>query len=545
MAQDLAQPLTGQENRMRDFEQPGRSLVMSKDGMAATSHPASTLAAIRILEAGGNAMDAAIAACAVQCVVEPGSTGIGGDCFALYSRSGSDDIVAFNGSGWTPKAASVSMLTSMGISSIERHSPHAVTVPGAVDAWATLARDHGSMPFSELFAPAIRLAGEGYAVAPRAAADWANQAGLLGLDGVSREQMLVDGAAPQAGSIHRQPLLARSLAAIAEAGPRVFYEGSIAEDMVECLRRKGGLHMVDDFAQYRGEYVKPIKASFRGYEVHECPPNGQGIIALLILKILEGFDVSDDPLGADRLHREIEATRLAYSIRDALLGDPRGQPLDIDWLLSEETVSALRARITLERAMPDISTYRPADHKDTVYICVVDRERNCASFINSLFHPFGSGIMAPHSGVLLHNRGQSFVVEEGHPNAIAPHARPMHTIIPGMVTRNGKVQMTFGVMGGHYQAMGHAHFLSKVLDYGLDMQSAIALPRVFPQPGTGVVEAESTLPAAARAELTRRGFSLVPPKWAIGGAQAIWIDWENGTLAGASDHRKDGCALGL
>ncbi|SKC92944.1 gamma-glutamyltranspeptidase / glutathione hydrolase [Burkholderia sp. YR290] len=535
----------GRANSMRDFEQPGRSLVMSKDGMAATSHPASTLAAVKILEAGGNAMDAAIAACAAQCVVEPGSTGIGGDCFALYSRGGGDDIIAFNGSGWAPQAASVSVLRSMGVSSIERHSPHAVTVPGAVDAWATLARDHGSMPFKSLFAPAIKLASEGYAVAPRAAADWANQAALLRLDKTSREQMLIEGAPPAAGTLHRQPLLAKSLMAIAEAGPRVFYEGFIAEDMVECLKSKGGLHTLDDFAQYRGEYVKPIKASFRGYEVHECPPNGQGIIALLILKILEGFDATDDPLGADRLHREIEATRLAYSIRDALLGDPRGQPLDIDWLLSDETVSTLRARISLERAMTDVSTYRPADHKDTVYICVVDKDRNCASFINSLFHPFGSGIMAPHSGVMLHNRGQSFAVEEGHPNAIAPHARPMHTIIPGMVTKNGKVQMTFGVMGGHYQAMGHAHFLSKVLDYGLDMQSAIALPRVFPQPGTGVVEAESTLPAATRDELTRRGFRLVPPNWAIGGAQAIWIDWENGTLAGASDHRKDGCALGI
>jgi gamma-glutamyltranspeptidase/glutathione hydrolase len=514
--------------------------------MAATSHPASTLAAVKVLEAGGNAMDAAIAACAVQCVVEPGSTGIGGDCFALYSRRGSDEIVGFNGSGWAPAAATVAGLRSRGVTSIDRHSPHAVTVPGAVDAWATLARDHGSLPLEQLLAPAIRLASDGYAVAPRVASDWANQAQLLSLDRTSRERMLVDGKPPRAGSVHRQPLLARSLEAIAKAGAKAFYEGVIAEDIVACLRGMGGLHTMDDFAQFHGEYVKPIKASFRGYDVHECPPNGQGVIALLILKILEGFDANDDPLGADRLQREIEATRAAYALRDASLGDPRGQPMDVDHWLSDESVRELRARIGVRGAQKsDVLVARPAEHKDTVYICVVDKDRNCASFINSLFHPFGSGIMSPESGVMLHNRGQSFTFEEGHLNAIAPHARPMHTIIPGMVTKGGKVQMTFGVMGGHYQAMGHAHFLSKVLDYGLDMQSAMDLSRVFPRPGTNVVEVESTLPVAVREELTRRGFELVPPNWAIGGAQAIRIDWKEGSLIGASDHRKDGCALGI
>ncbi|CAB3749683.1 gamma-glutamyltransferase family protein [Paraburkholderia humisilvae] len=530
---------------MRNFEQPGRSLVMSTDGMAATSHPASTLAAVRVLEVGGNAMDAALAACAVQCVVEPGSTGIGGDCFALYSRRGSDDIVGFNGSGWAPAAANVAALRSRGVTTLERQSPHAVTVPGAVDAWAMLARDHGSLPLKQLLAPAIRLARDGYAVAPRAALDWANQAQLLSLDKTSRQRMLVDGKPPRAGSVHRQPLLARSLEAIAEAGARVFYEGWIAEDIVACLRGLGGLHTMDDFAQSHGEYVQPIKASFRGYDVHECPPNGQGVVALLILKMLEGFDANDDPLGADRLQREIEATRIAYAIRDAALGDPGGQPMDVEQLLADESIRTLRSRIGTQRMSDGAPRMKTAEHKDTVYICVVDKDRNCASFINSLFHPFGSGIMSPESGVMLHNRGQSFVLEEGHPNAIAPHARPMHTIIPGMVTKDGKVQMTFGVMGGHYQAMGHAHFLSKVLDYGLDMQTAIDLPRVFPRPGTLLVEAESTLPAPAREELTRRGFELVAPNWAIGGAQAIRIDWEAGSLIGASDHRKDGCALGI
>ena len=529
---------------MRNFELPGRSLVMARNGMAATSHPASTLAAINVLDDGGNAMDAAIAACAVQCVVEPGSTGVGGDCFALYSRRGTDDIVAFNGSGWLPAAASVEAFDAMGISAIERHSAHAVTVPGAIDAWTTLAHDHGTMSLGRLFSPAISLADNGYVVAPRAASDWANQLDLLGMDINCRAHMLVDNAAPQAGTVHRQPLLAKTLRTISEGGSRAFYEGAVAEDIVSYLRSKGGLHTIEDLAEFHGEYVKPIKSGFRGYEVHECPPNGQGLIALLILKILEGFDANDDPLGPDRLHRKIEATRLAYSIRDALLGDPRNGPVDVDWFLSDQLADELRSRIDLARPIVDLPSFRPADHKDTVYICVVDRDRNCASFINSLFHPFGSGLMAPNSGVLLHNRGQSFTVERGHPNAVAPRARPMHTIIPGMVTKNGKVQLTFGVMGGHYQAMGHAHFLSKVLHYGLDMQTAIDMPRIFPRPGTNVVEAESTLPASTHAELTRRGFRLVPPNWAIGGAQSISIDWDRGVLAGASDHRKDGCALG-
>ncbi|SAL35427.1 gamma-glutamyltransferase [Caballeronia cordobensis] len=531
---------------MRNFEAPGRSLVMAKDGMAATSHPASSYAAIRILEAGGNAMDAAVAACAVQCVVEPGSTGIGGDCFALYSKRGTDDIVAFNGSGWAPRAASVEALRALGVEAIARQSPHAVTVPGAVDAWATLVADHGSMPLGRLLAAAVALARDGYAVAPRAASDWANQRDVLAADAVSRARMLTDGHAPKAGALHRQPELARALEIIGERGRDAFYRGPVARDIVECLRSLGGLHTLDDFARYRGEYVQPIKASFRGHEIHECPPNGQGVIALLILKILEGFAAEGDPLSAERLHREIEATRLAYAVRDASLGDPRaGGALNVGELLSDAHAAALREKIDANEARHAMPSSSTTEHKDTVYICVVDKDRNCASFINSLFHPFGSGIMSPEFGVMLHNRGQSFSMQPGHANAIAPHMRPMHTIIPGMITRGGKVQTVFGVMGGQYQAMGHAHFVSKVLDYGLDMQTALDLPRVFPVPGTTRVEAEGTLPEETRRALTERGFELVPPSWAIGGGQAISIDWETGTLTGASDHRKDGCALGL
>ncbi|UDL93746.1 gamma-glutamyltransferase family protein [Lichenihabitans sp. PAMC28606] len=529
---------------MRDYEKPGRSLVMARHGMAATSHSSASLAAVNMLQAGGNAIDAAIAACAVQCVVEPGSTGIGGDCFALISPDGSDRIVAYNGSGRAPAAATTDWYKQQGFTTIPRQSPHAVTVPGAVEAWARLLHDHGTRGLGEVLAPAVALARDGYAVSSRVGRDWINQEALLRADPDAARIFLPDGHAPKIGTVHRQPELAATLEAIGQDGPDAFYKGQRAADMVAHLRKLGGLHSAEDFASARGTYEMPIKTRFRGHDIFECPPGGQGVIALMILNILSGFEGRGDPLSPDRLHIEIEATKLAYSIRDAVLADPAKADVPIDWLLSDTLAAELRSRIDLTSCLDDIPAFLPPDHKDTVYICVVDKNRMAVSFINSIFHPFGSGIVEPNSGVLFHNRGQSFVVEAGHPNAIAPGKRPLHTIIPGMMTREGRVEMPFGVMGGHYQAMGHAHFVSKLLDYGLNMQAAIDLPRLFPKPGTRDVEAEATLPAATRIELERRGFRIVPPSWAIGGAQAISIDWDTGVLIGASDHRKDGAALG-
>lgn len=450
----------------------------------------------------------------MQCVVEPGSTGIGDDCFAPYSRGGTDDVIACDGSGWAPAAASVERLRAMGVETLRaiRRTPSRCRAP-----WThgpSLHRDHGRLPLRDVLAPAIRFAEEGYAVAPRA------------------------------GSTHRQPRLANTLRTIAETGRDAFYRGAIAADLVAQLQAHGGLHTLEDFAEFRGEYVTPIRAKFRGYDVIECPPAGQGVIALLLLRLLDKYDAEGSPLDPDRLHREIEAAKLAYAVRDAVPGDPRHGSVDVDRLLSDAYVDNLRSRIDLEGVLDPAAALTEVEHRDTVYITVVDRDRNCVSFINSLFYPFGSGLMGKESGVMLHNRGMSFSVEPGRPNTIALHKRPLHTIIPGMVARDGRVQMSFGVMGGHYQAMGHAHFLSKVLHYGLDMQAAMDLPRVFPRPGTGTVEVESTLPANARAALADRGFKLVPAAGPIGGSQAIRIDWERGVLTGASDHRKDGCALG-
>lgn len=530
---------------MRNFEKPTRSVAVSRHAMAATSHPSATLTALQIMEAGGNAMDAAIAACAVQCAVEPGSTGIGGDCFVLFAPKGSDNVIAYNGSGRTPAALTLDWFSERGLTQVPRQSPAAVTIPGAVDAWTRLHADHGRLPLTDVLAPAIRFAREGYAISPRVHRDWSKEEGLLAADPTAARIFLPGGRAPSLGEVHRQPELAATLQRIAMEGRDGFYTGPVARDMVSYLSMMGGLHTLEDFATSSGNYVTPVTTEFRGYTVHECPPNGQGIIALLILNILSRFEAKGDPQSPDRLHIEIEATRLAYAARDAWVADPEKADIPVNEILSDELADRLAAMIDLRRARTDLPRFDMPLHRDTVYISVVDRDRNAVSLINSVFDSFGTGLVAPRSGVLLHNRGQSFSLTPGHPNAIAPSKRPLHTIIPGMVTRAGRVEMPFGVMGGYYQAMGHAHLISKVFDYGMDIQEAIDLPRLIPAShGTGI-EAEHTLNDATVAELERRGFTIFAAEDPIGGAQAIRIDWENGTLTGGSESRKDGVALGL
>lgn len=530
---------------MRNFEKPTRSVAVSTEAMAATSHPYATLTAINILQAGGNAMDAAIAACAVQCVVEPGSTGIGGDCFALYAPKGGDQVIAYNGSGRTPAALTVDWFEERGLTEVPRQSPSAVTIPGAIDAWTRLHADHGRLPFAQILEPAIHYAENGYAITPRVHRDWVREEKLLEGDKAAAEIFLANGRAPQIGEVHRQPRLAATLRRIATEGRDGFYKGEVAADMVDHLRALGGLHTLEDFAQARGEYVVPVTTEFRGYTIHECPPNGQGIIALLILNILSQFDLHDDPASADRLHLEIEATRLAYAARDAWLADPDKASVPVDEMLSAEFAAQLAGMIDLTRALSDLPDFEMPLHRDTVYISVVDSERNAVSFINSIFDCFGSGIVAPQSGVILHNRAQSFALKRGHLNMIAPQKRPLHTIIPGMVTRAGRTEMSFGVMGGYYQAMGHAHLISKIVDYGMDLQDAIDLPRLIPVGGkVARVETEHTVPAETIATLKHRGFEIVPADDPIGGAQVVRINWQNGTLTGASESRKDGIALG-
>ncbi len=528
---------------MRNLEAPGRSPVHATQGMASTSHPLATNAALDVLKQGGNALDAAIAACAVQCVVEPHSTGIGGDCFCLYSPHGSTDLVAFNGSGQTPAAATLAWYQSQGISTIERQSPHSVTVPGAVNAWCRLNSDHGRLPLEAILTHAIGYARDGYPVASRVSVDFAQQVELLKKNAAAGAVFLVDGKTPAAGSLHKQPALAATLQAIAHSGSDAFYRGEIAAEMVDTLQALGGLHTIDDFASVSGEYVSPIHTHYKGYDVFQVPPNGQGVIALQLLNIVSGFPVNE-PLSAQRLHLEIEAGRQAYHDRSLYVADQTQAHVPVDWLLSDEHAAEIRQSINPSKRIPEIPPYQSPGHRSTVYISVVDKDRNACSFINSLFHSFGSVQMAARSGVMFHNRGESFVLEPGHPNCIAPRKRPMHTIIPGMVAAGDKVIMPYGVMGGDYQSYGHMQFLTRYLDFGMDIQEAQDAPRLFPTPGSDEVEFESTLDPQTVAALKSMGHNMVRAARPIGGSQAISIDWQNGILTGGSDPRKDGCAFG-
>lgn len=530
---------------MRDFQAGGRSAAFGEAGMVATSHPEASLAAREQLRAGGNAVDAALAAVSTLCVVEPHMTGIGGDCFVLYSPAGGENagqVLALNGSGCAPSGISSDALLAQGITEIDYQSAHAVTVPGAVDAWCRLHEAHGSRPLEAIFARAIELGEEGYRVLPRIALDWADNAERLRVDANAAAVFLPEGEAPKAGDRHAQPALARTLRAIAANGRSAFYEGAVAEDMVAALRALGGFHSLEDFAAQGSEWVEPIKTFYRDHEIYECPPNGQGLIALVILNQLSGLGFDGALSELDRVHLLAEATKLGYASRDRYVGDPAQVEVPVEQMLSAAYADHLRGQIKPETALETPDTDLP-EHKDTVYLTVVDRDGNAISFINSIFEAFGSTRLAPGSGVMLHNRGASFRVSGEHPNGIAPGKRPLHTIIPGMVMRGGRAVMPFGVMGGHYQATGHADFLSHVLDQGLDVQQALECPRSFASGGG--LKIETGYDQAVFDGLAARGHDVTWADRAIGGGQAIWIDHERGVLIGGSDPRKDGCALGL
>jgi gamma-glutamyltranspeptidase/glutathione hydrolase len=528
---------------MRDFQLPGRSPVRTTDVMVATSHPLSTQAALDILRAGGNAVDAAVCASAVQAVVEPQSTGIGGDCFALYCPRGTAKVLALNGSGRSPAGASIDSFRAMGMDEVPTYGPHSVTIPGAIDAWDRLIRDHGRMTLAEVLTPAIKYAEKGYVVHDRVAFDWAVAAGLLSDDESSASIFLRDGQSYAAGDVHKQPRLGATLRTIAEQGRRGFYEGWVAEAIVARLRQLGGVHTREDFAVTESDYVSPVAVDYRGYRVHQMPPNNQGLTALLMLNILAGDEISSlDPNGAERLHLLVEAARLAYRERDHRLAEIDRHGPVVETLLSKDYAARLRRSVAADRAMTDL----PASEftrSDTVYISIVDADRNAISFINSTYHSFGSGITCPQTGVVLQNRGSSFRMDPGHPNALAPSKRPMHTIMPGMLTRDGRAIMPFGVMGGDFQPMGNVHFLTNVIDFGMDVQAALDAPRVFHF--EGVLSAERGVPGATVGKLAALGHTVEEATEPFGGGQAVWIDWEKGTLTGASDPRKDGIASGF
>lgn len=530
---------------MRDFQTPGRSPVYASDGAAATSHPLATVAAIDCLKSGGNAIDAAITASAVLAVVEPAMTGIGGDCFVLLSKAGSDAIIAYNGNGAAPLKAELGYFQERGITEIAPGSVHAVTVPGAIDAWCRLATDHGTFGIDRLLRPAIHYAEAGFPVAPRVARDWAQKAEKLRRDVPAAGSYLVDGHAPKIGDRMRLPLLAKTLREIASKGAIGFYRGWVAEDMAKAMAAQGGLHTLEDFERHKGDYVQPVATDYKDVKLWECPPPGQGLTALLMLNILTSFGADragTDPLGADRLHLQQEAAKLAYRERNAHIADPAFAKVSVDGLLSRSHATALAGMIRPDRALDLGAVGHFPKHPDTTYLTVVDRDRNAVSFINSVYYGFGSGRMAPESGVLMQNRGACFVVDPAHPNCIGPGKRSMHTIIPAMVTQGGRVVMPYGVMGGDYQPVGQVHALTNMLDFGMDPQAALDCPRAFFD--DGILWVESGIPTKTARALADLGHNVQQIEDPLGGGQAIWIDWERGVLIAGSDPRKDGCAIG-
>jgi gamma-glutamyltranspeptidase/glutathione hydrolase len=523
----------------RDFQLPGRSPVIACDGMAATSHPLATLAAVETLRAGGTAADAAVAAVATLCVVEPHMTGIGGDCYCLVSQPGKP-VWGYNGSGRSAAGASYEALRSQGLSEIG-NSIHAVTVPGALDAWEAILQAHGRFGLARVLQPAIKYAEGGFPVAARVAWDWRRHVARLAADPGAAKHYLFDGAAPREGDVIRFPALAETLKTLAAKGARAFYEGALAADMVKTIAARGSFLTVEDFARHRGEVVTPISTNYRGLDLHEIPPNGQGLTALVMLNILENFDLAAlDPLGPERFHLALEAARIGYAVRDTHIADAAHMRTAVAALLDKGWAKQLAAKIDPAKRVPLPAAPKPGN--DTVYLTVVDRDRTAVSFINSLYSSFGTGICTEQSGILLTNRGACFTLAPDHPNTFAPAKRPMHTIIPGMAMRDGRCEMSFGVMGAHYQPMGHVQIVNNMLDYGMDVQQAIDFPRFFFEGEP--VEVETGTPAATIAGLKARGHDVTFAATPWGGAQTIKIDWQRGVLIAGSEPRKDGLALG-
>ncbi|MGE0749473.1 MAG: gamma-glutamyltransferase [Variibacter sp.] len=525
---------------MRDFHLPGRSPVFASEGMAATAHPLATLAAIDVLREGGTAADAAVTAVAVLCVIEPAMTGIGGDCFCMVAKP-DKPIWGYNGSGRAPGALRIEALIEQGVKTIGPDSIHSVTVPGAIEAWEAVLKAHGRFGLDRALAPAIHFAENGFPVAPRVAYDWNNAAAKLGADAGGARHYLKDGKAPTPGMVVKLPALAATLKAIAAKGSRAFYEGPIAAEIAATVKARGGFLSADDLAAHRGYEQTPISTNYRGLDLVELPPNGQGLTALIMLNMLERFDVAAlDPVGPERFHLVLEAARMAYAARDAHVADTDFMRVATEKLLDKTFAATLAAKLDPARrvAIPPA----PTPGSDTTYVTIVDRDRTAVSLINSLYHIFGTGITTDQSGIVLHSRGSCFVMDPSHPNAIGPNKRPMHTIIPALATRNGRCALSFGVMGAAYQPMGHVQIMVNMVDYGMDVQAAIDMPRTFFEGDVSLVE--RAMPAATIEGLKARGHNVafVPSPW--GGGQSIQIDWDSGLLIGGSDHRKDGCALG-
>ena len=528
---------------MRDLHIPSRSPAYSKSAMVATSHPDATRKALEIMQNGGNAFDAAICAAAVLGVVEAHSTGIGGDCFCIFYSQKDNKVRAINGSGVSVNNINYKNIKLTEEKTIDPYSTDAVTIPGAVQAWCKINKDYGNLPLNQLLKPAVEFAENGYIVADVIADMWQREKSKLEKDKDCRELFLKGDQPYSSGEIHYQENLAKTLKEICKFGSEGFYNGWVAEDMVNKLNALGGSHTLNEFNNINVEYVDPIFSSYRGYDIYECPPNGQGIVALMILNILQEFDLrSFDPDSFERVHLEAEASKLAFYHRNKYLGDPRFSDIPLKKLLSKKYAKELSEMISFKETIKNLKILPLNNNKDTVYISVVDNEGNFVSFINSIFHPFGSGIVTENTGILLHNRGASFNLDQNHPNFYMPLKKPMHTIIPALLMKNNRPIMPFGVMGAHYQPVGQVHFLTNVLDYGMDVQMALDHSRSFHFDNN--LALEKTISLENFDKLEKLGHKVTYCDLPHGGGQAIFLR-DNGVLVGGSDPRKDGLALGF
>jgi gamma-glutamyltranspeptidase / glutathione hydrolase len=525
----------------------GRSMVISRYGMVAAESPLAAQAGVRMLERGGNAVDAAIAANAVMGVVAPMSNGIGGDLFAIVYDAKANKLYGLNASGWAPKGLSIELLQKQGLKQMPERGVHTITVPGVVEGWQRLADKFGRKKLGEVLAPAIRAAEEGFPVTEMVGGLWATQVDLLRGDEGAAATYLVQDRAPRVGEIFKNPGLAWSLRQIAAHGREAFYKGEIAQKILVTMKAHGGTMTEKDLADYSSEWVEPISTTYRGWTVYEMPPNGQGLAALEMLNILENFPLSEYGQNSARaLHAMIEAKKLAYADLKRYIGEPRGQKLPVAALLSKEHGAGRAKKIDPEHANCDVSAGELAGGTDTIYLSVVDSEGNMVSLIQSNYESFGSGLVAPGTGFALHNRGALFNLDAGTPNALTGRKRPLHTIIPAFMQKD-QTRIAFGIMGGWNQSQAHVQFVANVVDFKMNLQAAMEAPR-FTKPTFGGcdVTMEGRIPGNVRNDLAAKGHKIeVRGAFSamMGGGQAVLRDFGAGVNFGASDPRKDGEAI--
>ena len=548
---------TAEYDRPSGMAAQSRSMVLARQGIVATSHPAAAQAGLDVLRSGGNAVDAALATNAMLGVVEPMSCGIGGDLFAIVWDAKTKRVYGLNASGRSPLSLNRQIFQEKQLTEIPTVGPLPWSVPGCVDGWHELHARFGTRSIAELLKPSIAVAEEGYPVSELIAEGWKGAQKELAKWPDSARVYLPGGRSPQTGEIVRLPELAGSYRLIAERGRDAFYRGPIAAEIDRFSRANGGYLSATDLAAHTSEWVEPVSTTYRGYSVWELPPNGQGIAALQMLNLLEPFDLKAlGPKSAEYVHLFVEAKKLAFADRARFYADPAFAKLPTTELISKEYSDRRRILIDRNRAATDVPAGDPKlERVDTVYLTVVDKDRNCCSLIQSLYHGFGSHVVPGNVGFALQNRGQLFALSEDHLNRLEPGKRPFHTIIPAMVTKDGRPCFSFGVMGGDMQAQGHVSVLINLIDFGMNVQAAGDAARIrhggsptptgtAAAPAGGTVYLESGFPSATRERLKELGHKVADDPGGFGGYQGIWIDWDRGVLHGGSDPRKDGAAVG-